>query len=87
MTRKDVHELFGKQNGQCAICGTAIGLGYNQSHFDHVFPTAKGGCSCIENLQITCPFCNMRKNDKVDPTHIRAISCSADCTNRPKEKF
>ena len=32
---------------------------------DHVIPLAKGGASTLENLQLTCPSCNMSKGMKL----------------------
>lgn len=33
-------------------------------HFDHVVPLSKGGPHSVENLCVSCGFCNMSKHDK-----------------------
>lgn len=55
-----------KNNGAicCAICGTQL-VSINESHFDHIFPFAKGGKSTAENCQILCIKCNLKKTDKM----------------------
>lgn len=63
---KDVFTLFDLQRGQCAYfgyCGTIID---EEFHIDHIVPLAKGGTNWPQNLQLTCPTCNLRKHAK-DP--------------------
>ena len=54
-----------KNNGsiRCAIC-CAILSSINECHFDHIFPYSKGGKSTIDNCQILCINCNLKKTDK-----------------------
>lgn len=54
-----------KNNGRicCEICGAAL-LSIKECHFDHIHPFAKGGKSTIENCQLLCVKCNLKKNDK-----------------------
>ncbi len=40
----------------------------SKAHVDHVFPKAKGGLDCINNLRIMCSYCNESKNDKETKT-------------------
>jgi predicted phosphodiesterase len=50
--------------GKCAAaCGKSIVGGY---HIDHIVPISKGGVNDNSNVQLLCPLCNWRKNDK-DP--------------------
>lgn len=44
----------------------------NNYHIDHYVPLAKGGEHIIENLVISCPSCNLRKNAK-DPYEFAKI--------------
>lgn len=52
-------------NGEicCAVCGKKL-LSIQECHFDHIFPFAKGGNSSLDNCQILCVSCNLKKNDK-----------------------
>lgn len=47
----------------CAICKTKLNS-INECHFDHIFPFSKGGKSTVDNCQILCIKCNLKKNDK-----------------------
>ncbi len=58
ITRAEVLALHEKQSGECAACHKRIGLNY---HLDHIMPLALGGEHRIENAQILCPNCNMKK--------------------------
>ena len=48
----------------CAACGRQM-KSIEECHFDHIFPFAKGGKSTLDNCQILCSDCNLKKNDKL----------------------
>lgn len=54
-----------KNNGiiQCELCGKQI-FSIGECHFDHIVPYAKGGTSTLDNCQILCVECNLKKSDK-----------------------
>jgi len=54
-----------KHNGkiQCELCGKQI-FSIGDCHFDHIVPYAKGGASTLDNCQILCVECNLKKSDK-----------------------
>ena len=54
-----------KNNGKicCEICGSNLSS-IRECHFDHIYPFAKGGKSILENCQLLCADCNLKKNDK-----------------------
>lgn len=57
-------ELLAWEHSQlklCVYCGTNCEKHYN---IDHVIPLAKGGKHELENLAITCAFCNQSKGSK-----------------------
>lgn len=47
----------------CEVCGTQLSS-IKDCHFDHIYPFAKGGKSTLENCQLLCVNCNLKKNDK-----------------------
>jgi len=60
---KDIQALKEKQLNKCIYCKKDI---KNKYHIDHYEPLSKGGADSIENIQILCPSCNMKKHNK-DP--------------------
>lgn len=62
-TKEDVRNIYEAQKGQCAYCQKQVGSTY---HVDHIQPLAKGGSNWPDNLQITCPPCNLKKHAR-DP--------------------
>ena len=54
-----------KYNGKicCEVCGAQLSS-IKDCHFDHIHPFAKGGKSTLENCQLLCADCNLKKNDK-----------------------
>jgi 5-methylcytosine-specific restriction endonuclease McrA len=60
-----IQDLHRKQGGLCALCGERVELG--TLHVDHIIPVSYAGGNESANLQITCPNCNWKKRNKVDP--------------------
>lgn len=65
LTASDVTKVLRAQGSRCAICSTKLTTSF---HRDHVLPRAKGGPSTLENLQLLCPGCNLRKSDRMSFT-------------------
>ena len=45
-------------------------------HVEHVFPSALGGLTVMENLAWACPGCNLKKSDRtqiIDPLTIENV--------------
>lgn len=61
-TKVDVLEILRLQKGKCSCCRSKL----TAYHVDHIIPIARGGSNDKLNLQILCPPCNLKKNDK-DP--------------------
>jgi 5-methylcytosine-specific restriction endonuclease McrA len=61
-TADDIKLIFESQRGRCWWCGCEVGENY---HVDHRIPLSKGGSNSPENLVVSCPKCNWRKNDKL----------------------
>lgn len=51
------------QDHKCKCCGKE--LTEEQAHGDHIIPWSRGGKTIIENLQILCLDCNLKKSDKI----------------------
>ena len=62
-TAEDIKDIYKMQNGKCAYCKAEVGSSY---HIDHIQPLSLGGSNNRDNIQITCPTCNMKKSYK-DP--------------------
>ena len=59
-TREEVWERDG---GKCQMCGKK--LRKDNWHEDHIVPLSKGGSDLLENVQATCPPCNLHKSAKL----------------------
>ena len=53
-------EAMRRAGGRCVECGSESELQY-----DHIIPFSKGGGSQIENIQVLCQDCNLRKRNKI----------------------
>ena len=63
-SRKVKTQLFMAQKGKCAYCGRTHRLHYLE--IDHKHPLSRGGGNEIDNLQLVCTPCNMRKGIQSD---------------------
>jgi 5-methylcytosine-specific restriction endonuclease McrA len=61
-TQNDIHILLKSQKGLCWWCDKPVG---NRYHVDHRIPLTRGGSDAPENLCISCPECNLRKQNKL----------------------
>ncbi len=61
-TAGDIKNLFASQKGKCASC--RVSISFDEKHVDHIMPLAKGGSNYLNNLQILCSSCNLRKSAK-----------------------
>ena len=55
----DKRTVYERQGRKCAICGKAFA--YEDMAGDHVVPWSKGGRTKLENLQMLCVTCNLKK--------------------------
>lgn len=59
----DIAVIAAAQNYRCAYCCKSIRKAH---HVDHIIAISKGGTNWPNNIQLTCPSCNLRKHNK-DP--------------------
>jgi len=52
--------VFERDGGKCIECGSSFDLQY-----DHVLPVSQGGATTVQNLQLLCADCNLRKSDSL----------------------
>jgi 5-methylcytosine-specific restriction endonuclease McrA len=48
--------VWQRDGGKCRNCGSR-----QQLHFDHIIPQSWGGSSTVENIQLLCQTCNLKK--------------------------
>jgi len=54
-------KVWKRDNGRCVKCGSKEKL-----QFDHIIPVSKGGGYSVENTQILCQECNLKKQTKLN---------------------
>lgn len=52
--------VYRRDGGKCVMCGSKKNL-----QFDHIIPFSKGGATSVENLQILCQKCNLKKSNHI----------------------
>lgn len=52
--------VWKRDKEKCVSCGSTENL-----HFDHIIPFSKNGSNDIENIQILCAKCNLKKSNKI----------------------
>lgn len=51
--------MYERQAGKCALCGKPFAV--SEMHADHVIPWSKGGKTTLDNGQMLCVACNLKK--------------------------
>jgi len=62
--RAQKRTMYERQDGVCPICGGKFAL--SQMHADHIVPWSKGGKTILENGQMLCAKCNLKKGNRVE---------------------
>jgi hypothetical protein len=55
------NEVFKRDNGKCVQCGY---FG-EYIEYDHKIPRSKGGQNTVDNIQLLCRKCNLRKGNRL----------------------
>jgi 5-methylcytosine-specific restriction endonuclease McrA len=58
-----VKSIGDRQKWLCVYCNIDISSKY---HVDHIHPLSKGGQHVPNNIQLTCPSCNVKKSNKLN---------------------
>lgn len=58
----DKRTVYERQDRKCAICGEVFE--FSEMDGDHIVPWSKGGRTKIENLQMLCRICNLKKGSR-----------------------
>lgn len=53
--------VFQRDGGQCRQCGYAGPY----VEYDHIIPRSKGGQNTVENIQLLCRQCNLKKSNRI----------------------
>lgn len=76
---RKISAIWQKTNGHCWYCGESF-QGEKSDHarrkwvIDHQIPVSRGGTNSIDNLVVSCSFCNGRKNDKTVEEYRRYLA-------------
>ena len=93
-------QIIKRDGFKCQICGKHIAgvddpkklikMGSGLYHIDHIIPVAQGGRATLENLQLTCPECNLSRKKRFTFDEIVAFSrnsrrVAASCGELPRD--
>lgn len=59
---RDIEVLIKQSKGVCWWCCAPCA---DTFHLDHRVPLSRGGANTIENIVVSCPSCNLRKNNRL----------------------
>ncbi len=70
--RYRVHKerVFMRDGRQCRYCGSDE----EPLHIDHIIPRKAGGTHDLDNLQVLCKSCNLRKSSKQEGVFLAQLA-------------
>lgn len=75
-------KLCGKFLTSCTDAKKFIKMGSGTFHIDHIVPCNQGGRATLENLQLTCPTCNLSRKRHFEIDEI--LQVAASCRKSPQ---
>ena len=73
---RDKRTVYEKQKGICPLCGKHFE--FSEMEGDHIVPWSKGGKTVLENLQMLCIDCNLKKTNRSVHSGISYSSTNSD---------
>lgn len=73
-TIKDIENKLIEQNNCCYWCLEELLSSYQ---IDHIIPIAKNGSNYVDNIVISCSWCNRQKSDKLVSEWYQQAECRA----------
>jgi 5-methylcytosine-specific restriction endonuclease McrA len=67
--RAHKERVFMRDGRQCRYCGSDENL-----HIDHIISRKRGGTHDLENLQVLCRDCNLRKSSKEEGVFLAQVA-------------
>jgi 5-methylcytosine-specific restriction endonuclease McrA len=71
VSANELKKIYKRQQGKCMYCGKRLrGRLY---HIDHIVPLSRGGIHSVENMQLTCPQCNISKHARTHEEYLEYL--------------
>lgn len=83
VSSNDISALYQIQGGLCYWCSKPVDENY---HLDHLIPLSRGGLHTINNVVISCPKCNVTKNNKTPDEFISYMAKKDETISNMLEK-
>jgi hypothetical protein len=64
-TRRELIGRARESKSPCPLCRQPLPTLDDLVHIDHVVPRVRGGSSSLDNLQVVCKLCNLRKGARI----------------------
>lgn len=72
--QSEINKMLCLQDYECRYCGVYLVRELaSEYHIDHIVPVSRGGSNEIENLQILCPRCNVKKGAMTHEEYVFSL--------------
>jgi 5-methylcytosine-specific restriction endonuclease McrA len=68
--RTHKERVFNRDGRTCRYCGSDE----EPLHIDHIIPRKRGGTHDLDNLQVLCKSCNLRKSSKEEGVFLAQVA-------------